>query len=206
MPLAQHPLHYQMTARLQRNIALQGLDIVEVNNLKELLSIAQIDKDETLLAQGCIEMNQFFILEGLLKRTVTSKQGKEMTLRIAGEYEFETCYAAWSLGTCAPFSIIALKKSTVAKCSIQSWKRFLDHHEALKRNFEYLVMDNMSEIMAHIIALHLLDADGRMERFRSKHPELLGQLPKKELAHYLNITPETFSRVLRHTQHLKSDI
>jgi len=51
--------------------------------------------------------------------------------------------------------------------------------------------------MAHTITLHLLDAPGRLSRFKRKHPELLDRIPKKELASYLNLTPETLSRLKR---------
>jgi hypothetical protein len=53
----------------------------------------------------------------------------------------------------------------------------------------------MSDVMAHTITLHLLDAPGRVHRFVRKHPELMERIPKKELATYLNIAPETLSRL-----------
>jgi len=56
----------------------------------------------------------------------------------------------------------------------------------------------MSEIMAHTITLHLLDAPGRVHRFMRKQPELLELLPQKQLASYLNLSAETLSR-LRHS-------
>ena len=56
----------------------------------------------------------------------------------------------------------------------------------MKQRFEYDVMKLMSEVMAHTITLHLLDAPGRLLRFQRKHPEL---------AAYLNLTPETLSRL-----------
>ena len=52
----------------------------------------------------------------------------------------------------------------------------------IKQTFEYDVMRLMSEIMAHTITLHLLDAPGRVQRFMRKHPELVDRIPKKELA------------------------
>ena len=49
-------------------------------------------------------------------------------------------------------------------------------------------MSLMSEVMAHTITLHLLDAPGRVQRFMRKHPELAERIPKKELASYLNLS------------------
>ena len=43
--------------------------------------------------------------------------------------------------------------------------RFLERHPDLKEDFEYEVMFLMSEVMAHTITLHLLDAPGRVHRF-----------------------------------------
>jgi hypothetical protein len=53
-------------------------------------------------------------------------------------------------------------------------------------------MKLMSEVMAHN-HLHLLDAPP--SRFHRKHPDLAARIPKKELAAYLNLTPETLSRL-----------
>jgi CRP-like cAMP-binding protein len=57
------------------------------------------------------------------------------------------------------------------------------------------VMSSMSDIMAHTITLHLLDATGRVQRFLRKQPELFDRIPKKELAAYLNLSAETLSRL-----------
>ena len=72
---------------------------------------------------------------------------------------------------------------------------FIERHPGLKQTFEYEVMHLMSEIMAHTITLHLLDAPGRVKRFLRKHPELSERIPKKELASYLNLSAETLSRL-----------
>jgi len=54
----------------------------------------------------------------------------------------------------------------------------------------------MSEVMAHTITLHLLDAPGRLARFMRKHQDFLGRIPKQEDSlPNLNLTPETLSRL-----------
>jgi CRP-like cAMP-binding protein len=131
----------------------------------------------------------------MLKRVVSNAEGHEMILRFAAETEMDTSYAAWRLGTPIPYSIVAVTKVRTAKLALPQWVEFLDRHAALKSLFEYEVMKVMSEVMAHTITLHLLDAPGRLSRFQRKHGELSGRIPKKELAAYLNLTPETLSRL-----------
>ena len=50
-------------------------------------------------------MEQYFILDGILKRVVSNAQGKEMILRFAAETDIDTSYAAWRLKTPIPYSI-----------------------------------------------------------------------------------------------------
>lgn len=107
----------------------------------------------------------------------------------------DTSYAAWCLKTPTPYSIVAVTKVRTAKLAMPQWVDFLESHVDVKLRFEYEVMKLMSEVMAHTITLHLLDAPGRLSRFQRKHPELAGRIPKKELAAYLNLTPETLSRL-----------
>ncbi|HEY8358624.1 MAG TPA: Crp/Fnr family transcriptional regulator, partial [Ramlibacter sp.] len=86
-------------------------------------------------------------------------------------------------------------RARVAKLPLRDWAAFLEKHQGLKQSFEYEVMHHMSEVMAHTITLHLLDAPGRVKRFLRKHPELFERIPKKELASYLNLSAETLSRL-----------
>jgi len=197
-PLSQHPLRLMLRGLLHGNVVLRCMTDAELTELENHLVIAEVTKGDTLLIQGASEMNQYFILEGVLKRMVTNAEGKEMTLRFARETEIETSYAAWRLEYRAPYSICAVTRVRVAKCPIPLWAEFMSRHPTLKQDFEHEVMRLMSEIMADTIALHLLDAAGRMERFQQKNPEMAMLLPKRELAMHLNISPETLSRVLHH--------
>jgi CRP-like cAMP-binding protein len=143
-------------------------------------------------------MEQYFIIDGILKRVVANQEGKEMILRFADEKDMETSYAAWRLGTPTPYSIVCVTKVRVARMPLTEWAAFLESRPRAKEAFEYNVMKVMSEIMAHTITLHLLDAPGRVHRFVRKHPDLVDRIPQKQLASYLNLSPETLSR-LRHS-------
>jgi CRP-like cAMP-binding protein len=193
--LVNHPDLTLIRERLQQNIVLRRLDKRAFEELSADLVIMDYRKGDVLLSQGAHEMEQYFVIDGILKRVVASPEGKEMILRFAQEDDMDTSYAAWKLRTPAPYSIRAVTKARVAKMPLPQWAAFLDGYPELKDDFEYEIMYLMSEVMAHTITLHLLDAPGRVHRFMRKHPELTDRVPKKELASYLNLSAETLSRL-----------
>lgn len=199
MPLlAEHPERNVIRLELRRNVILQSLNETLLAELEPHLTIVDCRKGELLLNQGVREMGQYFILSGILKRVVSNPEGKEMILRFAGADDLETSYAAWRLGQPTPYGIVCVSKARVARLTMTEWVAFLERHPEAKSSFEYSVMKIMSEIMAHTITLHLLDAPGRVQRFMRKQPELAELLPQKQLASYLNLSAETLSR-LRHS-------
>ncbi|CAN7432699.1 MULTISPECIES: Crp/Fnr family transcriptional regulator [Duganella] len=193
--LASHPERNIIRVQLRQNLVLKELRDSEMASLEPFLTIVDYQKGDLLLNQGVHEMEQYFILDGVLKRVVTNQEAKEMILRFAAERDIETSYAAWRLKTPTPYSIVGVTKVRVAKLPMPQWVAFLESHTQIKHNFEFEVMRLMSEIMGHTITLHLLDAPGRVHRFVRKHPELFERLPKKQLASYLNLSPETLSRL-----------
>jgi CRP/FNR family transcriptional regulator, dissimilatory nitrate respiration regulator len=196
--IANHPAKNVIRLQLRQNEVLQDLSEEDRAELERHLVIVEAPKGEFLLHQGVLEMEQYFILDGILKRVVANKEGKEMILRFADERSMETSYAAWRLGTPTPYSIVCVSKARVARMPLPEWAAFVETRPKAKNLFEYSVMRAMSEIMAHTITLHLLDAPGRVSRFMRKHPELVDRIPQKELASYLNLSAETLSR-LRHS-------
>src|SRR6478736_6081731 len=144
-----HPDRNIIRVQLAHNVLLKGMTASQTMELESQLSILDCRKGAWLLHQGVHEMEQYFVLDGILKRVVSTQEAKEMILRFADEGDMETSYAAWRLGTPTPYSIVCVTKARVVKLGMREWVASLERHPGLKQSFEYNVMHLMSEIMAH---------------------------------------------------------
>ncbi len=195
IPVASHPERNVIRVQLKQNEVLKDLSDVDRAELEAHLLVVEGNKGDFLLHQGVREMEQYFILDGVLKRVVSNAEGKEMILRFAAEGDMETSYAAFRMGTPTPYGIVCVTKARVARLPLPQWVAFLDRHPTTKHLFEESVMRLMTEVMGHTITLHLLDAPGRVHRFLRKRPDLVDRIPQKQLASHLNLSAETLSRL-----------
>ena len=193
--LLSHPERRIIAAQLNQSEVLKGLTESDRAELETHLEVVDGNKGDFLLRQGVREMEQYFIVEGVLKRVVSNPEGKEMILRFAAEGDMETSYAAWRMGTPAPYGIVCVTKARVARLPLPQWVEFLERRRVSKDLFESAVMRLMTEVMSHTITLHLRDAPGRVHRFLRKRPDLVERIPQKQLAAYLNLSAETLSRL-----------
>src|SRR4029450_4714380 len=98
-----------------QTFVLRRLPPEAFDELEGQLAIVDYKKGDVLLSQGAHDMEQYFVIDGILKRVVASPEGTEMILRFAKAGGMDTSYAAWKLRTPAPYSIRAVTKAQVAK-------------------------------------------------------------------------------------------
>jgi CRP/FNR family transcriptional regulator, dissimilatory nitrate respiration regulator len=81
--IATHPQRNTIRLELRQNRVLDEMDQADWDELEPRLEIAEYRKGDLLVHQGSTDMEQFFVLDGILKRVVANAEGKEMILRFA---------------------------------------------------------------------------------------------------------------------------
>ena len=201
-PIEKHPERNVIRLELRQNIVLKEMTDAEREELEPHLVVVDCGKGDYLLHQGVHEMEQYFVLDGILKRVVTNADAKEMILRFADERDMETSYAAWRLNTPTPYSIVCLTKAGWPSCRCRSGSNSWTGIRSSRSAFEYQVMRLMSEIMAHTITLHLLDGPGRVHRFERKHPDFAERIPEEGTGRL----PEPFGRDAQPAEAARQDL
>lgn len=68
--LALHPQSKVIRLQLRQNMVLQNLGVAQWNEFEHLLEITDYAKGETLELQGTHAMEQYFIIDGILRKSV----------------------------------------------------------------------------------------------------------------------------------------
>ncbi|MBI5278454.1 MAG: Crp/Fnr family transcriptional regulator [Burkholderiales bacterium] len=195
--LYDHPLRNSISLQLRANPLLAALDATAQAELFAMLEVLDVPRGETLLQQGGRELRQFFVIEGMLKRVVTSAGGREMTLHFAREGDFETAYDAWRSRCGSAYAVVCARRAVLATLAMDDWCSFMDRHPAARQAFHDRMLQLGSAIADHAVALLLLDAPSRVDRFSCRYPDLAESLSQRDVAAHLNLSAETLCRLSR---------
>ncbi|MHA4807669.1 Crp/Fnr family transcriptional regulator [Flavitalea flava] len=166
----------------------------EFSSLTGMLEIRNFDKKEPLVRAGEVENYLNFLVTGLA-RMYFIKGKTEVITHIARENELISSSASFLSGNPSPYIVEALEQTTFLSISRQNLEKL--YHEIPR-------MERLGRMMTTYFYLQKeeweleslrIDARERLIRFVEKNPDLMKRVPHKYLASYLNMKPETFSRL-----------
>jgi CRP-like cAMP-binding protein len=156
-------------------------------------------RKEKLLKEGEIEKYLNFIESGLA-RLYFIKGKEEIVMQISAENEIICCYDSYLSGKPSNFFIETLEPMVVLSITLENLEKLFEFSpkmERLGRLFatqEYL---KKADFEYHRVRVATKD---RFIDFVRDNRNLLQRVPQKYLATYLNIKPETFSRMKHFTK------
>lgn len=161
----------------------------------------QFDKKTVLTEEGEMENYLNMVMSGLVRKYY--KKGKnEVTLQLATEGHIIHSEISFLERVPSPVVVETIEPTTLISLHYSSYLSALENLPGA---------DKMGRIMLtgmfvkkderHFKQLHLTTRERFLE-YMNEHPHMLQRVPQKYLASYLNIKPETFSR-LKHLVKLK---
>jgi CRP-like cAMP-binding protein len=143
------------------------------------------------------QVNQFmnFIVKGCVRFFFVRDDGQDMTRHIAFENQFATGLASFISQQPSMEALQVMEDTSLLRISrkdfyyllniIPAWEKFF-------RNYlEYAYMNNLYIYQREIMK----DAAERYKELLSVNPKIVQRLPNKVVASYLNMSPETLSRL-----------
>ncbi len=183
----------------------RGLSETTLRSVLKGAKLADLDKNAVFMTQGEPCARFFILIDGWAKLTKTTADGEEAALQILGKKEcvLDNPLAGSGLATVNGKTVT---KARLLSLSLPALRDALSRSRELAQNLLAATTARQQKLVAQFEQITLRTAEQRVGWFLvNLHLEtgLEGkplQLPfdKALIASYLNIKPETFSRVLQH--------
>lgn len=166
----------------------------ELEVLSRHVRLRHLDKNALLIAEGEVENYLNFVVEGVT-RIFFYKEDKEISFDFFFPGAFVSAYESFLdrrpsnhfIEALTPLTVLSIHHVDLDKLYAASPK-----FERLGRIFTEEVFKKIAE---HSRDLLSLSATERYLKLLQKSPELVQNIPLKYLASYLNVTPESLSRI-----------
>lgn len=152
-------------------------------------------KNELLLEAGQVSRYINFVIRGCLRIYFVREDGQETTRHLAFENQSATGLTSFIRQVPAVENIQAMEKTQVFHISRADFYYLLDIIPAWEKYYRTYLEDAYMENIVIFQREVTKDAELRYKGLLSRSPEIVNRLSNKIVASYLNMSPETLSRL-----------
>ena len=160
----------------------------------ELVNIKQFDKGEVITEMGKVENYVYFIIEGVT-RSYFFKEDKEISLDFHFTGDFISVYESFLDRTPAGHAIEALTPLSMLRIRYENLTKLYEKAPKFEQVGRIMTEELFKKSSERLKDLLSLSATERYVKLLNAHPQYVQNIPLKYLASYLNITPESLSRI-----------
>jgi CRP-like cAMP-binding protein len=174
----------------------------EFNYVTSFIELRNFRKKEKLVREGEVE-NYVNIIQSGLARVYFVRNHHEVIMQFSKENEIICSYESFLSGAASSFSIESLEPLVVFSITLENLEKLYEFSPKIERlgrlvaTQEYLTKASFDYDRVRV------SSKERFIHFLRNNPELFQRVSQKHLASYLNIKPETFSR-MKHLMKVKA--
>jgi cAMP-binding proteins - catabolite gene activator and regulatory subunit of cAMP-dependent protein kinases len=184
-----------MVAILQKYIdQFIELPAEEMQALMNAIEHRTVDKKVRLTDLGESENYLYFVIKGLARKFFY-KGKEEVITQIAREGELISSSVSYFSGNPSTYIIETIEPTTFVSLQKDRAEQLYNKYPKLERLSRLIITELFLQKELWELECIRFSTKERFLRFMNDNPELFQRVPQKYLASYLNIKPETFSRL-----------
>ncbi|MFY1046323.1 Crp/Fnr family transcriptional regulator [Chryseobacterium sp. GP-SGM7] len=157
--------------------------------------LKKVGKHETILQEGEVCRNTFFVEKGLLRMYSIDKNGKEHVIQFAPENWLIGDRSSLYFNEKSKYYIEAVEDSEVLFLQPDFFSKLLGEFPNTIEKNDLIIQKHVKSLQDRINSLLGETAEERYLKFIKMYPDILLRVPQWMIASYLGITPESLSRV-----------
>ncbi|MBJ6109952.1 Crp/Fnr family transcriptional regulator [Hymenobacter sp. BT523] len=155
----------------------------------------RLRRGDFLVQPGQPEQRLCFVRHGLLRIYFPTAPGEETCVGFGHANSLLCSFPSFATGAASEYAIQALRQSELLAIGRTDFLAFLDQSPAFARFWRLELEKALVGRMEHEIDLLLPEPAQRLARLRQRSPHIFQLVPRKYLASYLRMSPETLSRL-----------
>jgi CRP-like cAMP-binding protein len=176
---------------------LSGYSPLERSEFEQLLpyiEIREFDKKVQVIGVGEVEGYLNIIARGLVRKYLPIRN-KEVTIQLAKERHIVNSELSFHYRTPSGAVVETIEPTIFLSISYDSLQQLFDKFPKAERLGRLMVSQLYIRTDLHYFDLLQKSTRERFLAYVRSHPQMLQRVPQKYIASYLNIKPETFSRL-----------
>jgi len=166
----------------------------ELDILESVLVAKKYAKGELILAEGDICRSIMYIEKGLV-RQFYFKNGKEVTEHMAPERQIVMCIESLFKEEPTHLQVEALEPTIIYELPKQKLEEVALHNVNIQILYRKILEESLILSQVHADLVRFESAENRYRRMCKLSPQVALRAPLVYIASYLQMTPETLSRV-----------
>ena len=155
----------------------------------------RLQRGDFLVRPGQVEQRLCFVRRGLLRIYYPTLPGEETCVGFGYDNSLLCSFPSFATGQPSEYAIQALRQSELLAIGRPAFEAFVESSPAFARFWRTELEKALIGRMEHEIDLLLPEPGQRLARLRQRSPHVFQVVPRKYLASYLRMTPETLSRL-----------
>jgi len=170
------------------------LDDRELAFFTGMFELRRFEKRKMLIAEGEVERYLNFVIKGLSIKFFQGKKDRVVT-QFARENDLISCYESFLSGRPSNSAVETLEPTTIVSLTKENVDRLYDYSPKMERLGRMITTDQFLKWVEFEYDRLRLSSSERFVNFVRGNADLMQRVPQKYLASYLNMKPETFSRL-----------
>ena len=174
-------------------------DKMILERLSDIAFIKKVKRHEILVKQGEVPKYLLFQIKGIVGGYYVDEKGKYHMELFSGQYKLPIA-ATYHQNDISPVTLEALTKGEIIIVPKEAFRELSEAEPELMKVSVYMLLEALALQTELKRVLLYYDVKKRYEWFVREYPELNGKISNRYVASFLNMTPETLSRVKKELQ------